>query len=330
MRTMTALYETRADAERVQAELQRLGIIDTDGTNLHDKDSSGFSGDAQTTDGNRGVWASDKGAFLPDEDRHFYEEGVRRGCYLLTVSVDEEKADDAHRILENSNAVNIDEREREYRKSGWAPAASSNETAATAMNTGAAPTGMAGRTSTGGTEERIPIVEEQLRVGKREVARGGVRVRSYVVEQPVHDSVNLREEHVSVERRPVDQSFAASGTAGALGDDAFQERDIEMTETGEEAVVGKETRVREELVVRKDVEERVQNIDDTVRHTEVEVDDRSQRLAASDTARGLGDEAIGNAKQGLGGLTGNERLRQEGLDQERRGESRKDKGRDRL
>jgi uncharacterized protein (TIGR02271 family) len=115
-------------------------------------------------------------------------------------------------------------------------------------------------------EERIPIVEEQLRVGKRETERGRVRVRSYIVETPVNETVALREEHVHVERRPVDQPLSA-------GDDAFRERTIEAVEHGEEAVVSKEARVREELVIRKDVEQRDEAISDTVRRTEVEVDD---------------------------------------------------------
>ena len=46
MRTMTAMFDNRADAERVQAELQRLGIIDTDGTGLHDKNTLGLGSDA--------------------------------------------------------------------------------------------------------------------------------------------------------------------------------------------------------------------------------------------------------------------------------------------
>ena len=45
-----------------------------------------------------------------------------------------------------------------------------------------------------------------------------------------------------------------------------------MTETAEEAVVAKEARVREELVIRKDVDQRVESIDDSVRRTEVDVE----------------------------------------------------------
>src|SRR5215208_5245795 len=64
-----------------------------------------------------------------------------------------------------------------------------------------------------------------------------VRVRSYVVETPVQEQVNLREEHVSVERRPVDR-------AASPGDNLFRERTIEAEERAEEAVVAKEARVK--------------------------------------------------------------------------------------
>jgi stress response protein YsnF len=90
-----------------------------------------------------------------------------------------------------------------------------------------------------------------------------------VVERPVEEQVNLREERVHVERRPV----SGTAQAGTLGSDAFQERTIEVEERGEEAVVSKEARVTEELVVRKDVDERTQTVSDTVRKTEVEVED---------------------------------------------------------
>lgn len=119
-------------------------------------------------------------------------------------------------------------------------------------------------------EERIPIIEEQLRVGKREVERGGARVRSYIEERPVTESINLREEHVEVERHPVDQALSAAELGGA---DAFQERNIEMRETAEEAVVAKEARVVEEVLVRKTADQHEEQVSDTVRRTKVDVDE---------------------------------------------------------
>ncbi len=125
---------------------------------------------------------------------------------------------------------------------------------------------MGDRAQAAGSDDVIPIVQEQLRVGKRQVQGGRVRVRSYVIETPVEEQVTLRQEHVEVERRPVDR---AVGT----GEDLFRERTIEANERTEEAVTSKEARVTEELVLRKNVEDRAQTVQDTVRRTEVEVDD---------------------------------------------------------
>jgi hypothetical protein len=50
-------------------------------------------------------------------------------------------------------------------------------------------------------EEVIPLAEEELQVGKRTVDRGTTSIRRYVVRKPVEESVTLRDETVSVERR---------------------------------------------------------------------------------------------------------------------------------
>jgi uncharacterized protein (TIGR02271 family) len=98
------------------------------------------------------------------------------------------------------------------------------------------------------------------------VDRGGVRVRSYVAETPVEEQIELREERVEVERRPVDQRVTDA-------DRLFQEQTIELSERAEEGVVGKEAVVREEMGLRKDVDARTETVRDTVRHTEVDVED---------------------------------------------------------
>lgn len=259
MPTFTAMYERREDAERVQAELGRLGIIDTDGAGIHDQQSTGLKSESQNSE-NEGFFGSLRDMFVSDEDSQTYGEGIRRGHYLLTVNTDEQNADRVHDMLENSNAVDVDEKASSWRNEGW-----TGGSAASAMGA----TGARAQTASRQVgEEHIPIVEEQLAVGKREVSSGGVRVRSYVQEKPVEEQVRLREEHVEVERRPVDQPVSEANLQG----DAFQEREIEMTETAEEAVVGKSARVVEEVVVKKDIGERTETIHDTVRRTDVEVD----------------------------------------------------------
>ena len=112
-------------------------------------------------------------------------------------------------------------------------------------------------------ENVLPVAKEELVVGKREVSRGGVRVYSYVRETPAEESVQLREERAVVERRPVDRP------AGA---EAFSEKSVEIRETAEEAVVTKRARVVEEVVVSKETTQREETIRDTVRSTDVRVE----------------------------------------------------------
>jgi uncharacterized protein (TIGR02271 family) len=122
-------------------------------------------------------------------------------------------------------------------------------------------------------DESIPIVEERLRVGKRDTSHGRVRVRAYTVEEPVSETVNLREDRVELERRPVDRAVTDADTA-------FRDRTVEAEEYVEEAVVSKEARVVEEVSLRKTSDTRQETVTDSVRHTEVEIDDER-----SDTPR---------------------------------------------
>lgn len=116
-------------------------------------------------------------------------------------------------------------------------------------------------------ETRLAVAEEQLMVGKREVQRGGVRVRSVVTERPVEQQVSLRDETIKVERRPVNRAPTAADT------NVFSEQAFELTETDEEAVVAKETRVIEEVVIGKTVEQRTETVRDTVRRSDVEIEE---------------------------------------------------------
>ena len=267
-RTVTALFDKRSDAEAAENRL-KASNVDAGHIRIHDQSTPGYSADTNSTHADVGMWASVKNAFLPDEDRHTYEEGVRRGGFLLTADVGEEHVDEAVKVLEEADTVDIDERSNQWRQSGWnAPAAAATGAATAAYGSEATrmktDTGYADTNATG--EQVVPIVEEQLVVGKREVDRGGARVRSYVTETAVHEQIKLRDEKINVQRRAVDRPITDA-------DDAFRERTIDMTATGEEAVVGKTARVVEEVVVSKTSSEHVEQIDDTVRRTDVEVDE---------------------------------------------------------
>jgi uncharacterized protein (TIGR02271 family) len=120
------------------------------------------------------------------------------------------------------------------------------------------------------TDQTIPIIEENINVGKRVVQTGGVRVKTNMVETPVEETVRLREEHVTIERNPVNKPL----TEGSFA--AFKESSIELTERAEVPVVSKEARVVEEISIGKEVNQREETIQDTVRKTEVDVEQLSK------------------------------------------------------
>jgi uncharacterized protein (TIGR02271 family) len=254
-RTITALFDTAEAAERAAYALAtRVG---------------GVRGEVYGA-GRTGELAA---LLIPRDDAAALHEHVRRGGAVLHAEVPDDRFEAAADALEAAGAADIDQREAAWRREGWTGAAAAAAASARRQDDfGTSPAAVEAATGSG-EEERIPIVEERLRVGKREVGHGRVRVRSYVVETPVQERVALREERVQVERRPADRPVAA-------GDDALRERTVEATESGEEAVVGKEARVTEEVVVRKQAEERTETVSDTVRRTEVEVEDERGRTGA--------------------------------------------------
>ncbi|MBD0324628.1 MAG: DUF2382 domain-containing protein, partial [Aldersonia sp.] len=124
-------------------------------------------------------------------------------------------------------------------------------------------------------EIRVPVVEEQLQVGKREVEVGEVEIRRRVVEEQQSVPVTLRREEVNV--REVDTPDRPL----RAGEDVFSEETIRVAVRGEEAVVAKETVVTGEVVVEKDVTQEQRTVSDTVRRTEVDFDEHYQQARAA-------------------------------------------------
>ena len=111
-------------------------------------------------------------------------------------------------------------------------------------------------------EEVIPVVKEELEVGKRATERR-YRVKSYVIEHPVEKQITVRDERVEIEHRPISRT----------GDLRMpQEREIEVVERHEEPFAEKRVTGNEEIVVRKEVVERPETVRGTVRETKVDVE----------------------------------------------------------
>jgi uncharacterized protein (TIGR02271 family) len=220
---------------------------------------------------------------VDEGEANTYAEGVRRGGTLISVNSPDERADSVVAIMRQHGAVEIDKRAAQWRDEGWTGFEPSARQAAFDSYTGDSSTratspsevtaehrpvstGSAGGGRGNQGEIAVPVVEEQLEVGKREVERGGVRVQSRVTETPVEENVELKEERVHVERRPVDYTFHGGES------DAFKESMIEIKEAYEELIVNKKARVVEEVVVGKDVEQHTETVRETLRRTDVEVE----------------------------------------------------------
>ncbi|MCS0615061.1 DUF2382 domain-containing protein [Massilia kyonggiensis] len=293
--TLVAVFDNRSDAQNAMDELLASGFT-RDNVYVSSADLSGTTTTTGTTLGTtheEGVGASIRhffeNLFGSDNDEHAtrYSSAVTAGQHVLTLTTTSEpEVERAADVIERFGPIDIDERHdlsgnaASLGTSAYQPQSSSTLQAGS-MQSGTQVGNLSGSLSDStlrsdslqrdtavertGDKAAIPVVQEEVRVGKRQVERGGVRVFSRMVETPVNETVSLREEHVSVERRPVDQPINPADVA------ALKDQTIELRETAEEAVVQKSARVVEEVVVGKEVSQRQENIQDTVRHTEVEV-----------------------------------------------------------
>ncbi len=262
-KTVVGLFETTAQAEKVKQtliadgyEAQQIRVHANDGA-MSSGDPSATASDKGYTDigsgGGTGIGEKVSSFFRNltggDEEAHeHYATGVNSGGALLTATVDDGDANQVASTLREYGARDISGGNQTPRTG--TPAANTDRSAMAQNVTG---------------ETAIPIVEEELVVGKREVDRGGVRIYSHMVERPVEADVTLRDERVNVERRAVNRPASAA-------DFGTGERTFEVRASGEEAVVGKNSRVVEEVMIGKETNQRTEAIRDTVRKTEVEVE----------------------------------------------------------
>ena len=289
--TVIGMFDNAAEAQQAVQKLTSKGFSrDNIDVTSGGAGVTGSSASTPSTEEESGVSKFFKNLFSDDDDTDKYTHVANRSQSIVTVHAQSsDEAEDAADILDDCGAVNVDERAASYGYSGAARTGFSADNSTTDY-TGA---GVAGYAATSGlstdrtTDDfesttnsaytnsdtdnttKIPIIEENLEVGKREVVRGGTRLRSRIVERPVEESLRLREETVHVNRNPVDRAATSEDLANFAG------REIEMTETAEVPVVNKEARVVEEISLGKEVSERTETVSDTVRKTEVDVEDLS-------------------------------------------------------
>lgn len=241
------LFDDMSKAQRAVDALQNQGF-ERDNIDLRSGAELIREGAAPASPEGTGFWDSIKHMFAGASGGEVSEgqvQGVRESDALVTVLADDGDAERAAQIIDDNGAEDIDSR----------------------VNPGStAAAGAAGAGTAAAGERRIPVAEEELRVGKRQVDSGGVRVRSRIIERPVEQDVALREERVEVERRPADRPAAVEGEG------AFQEQSFEVHARSEEPVVEKRARVKEEVTVKKESRQHQERVRDTVRSTDVQVE----------------------------------------------------------
>ncbi len=246
-RTVTALYDSRAEAEIARGRL--IAGIRTEATRIIAKDT---------------VAAVDTLQLAPDQAK-MYRDAISGGGHLLVAEIQagqdpkqvvrllEQSAGGAHAVAEPKPEAPTygfmgvtDERPAESELA--APVAAEPvappvvappmrpmpvkepEVSAPKVAT-PAPVAAARQPVQESPNSRI---DDELRIGMPNRARGGARVRSVIRETPAEEQVALSEEHVDVEHRPSERRVSFEDVkAGGL----LRERVFEIREMREEPVV---------------------------------------------------------------------------------------------
>jgi stress response protein YsnF len=252
MKTIIAAFCDRMEAQQALQYLQSRGVRDVQLLSYQDSNPIERLGTFN----------------VPDDRAQLYAEVMRRGAPLLVAHTE----DDARALaseLDRYGSLDIKAAEKRWRDEGW------DGHDATAMPYDAQACAQerellrqeSGIEARGPEGSELDVVEEKVNVGKREVSRGGVRIRTFVAERPIHEEVQLRDERIDVRRERVDEPIGPGAA-----DSTFTEDEFVVTARGEEAVVGKEARVVERVHLGKAVDTRTETIDETERRRDVEVE----------------------------------------------------------
>lgn len=233
--TSVCLFRSTEQLQTVVQELIHVGIPRTS------IDVITNNPDARYADGSKHLGAL-KDLNVTKEDMQLLHNAVHQGGVVLCVRSDRENIERAEEIFGKYDSPEVNEHFSEK------PPMSKTEDQ---IQTEAAV---------------IPVIEEELVIDKRATERGGVRIHGRVREESVEQQVSLLEEHVTVDRRPVDRP-ASPDEVAAMKDESF-----EVTETVEEPTVKKRAKVVEEVVVGKETSERTAHVREKVRKAEVKVE----------------------------------------------------------
>jgi uncharacterized protein (TIGR02271 family) len=269
---VVTVYDTLPHAEKAVTILKAAGYNDGDISVVNQRTLEDHGAD-DVEIREPGLWRRLFGSTVLDHEATVYGRAVENGGVVVTVRVASTDVPRVMGLLDTHNPVDVLKRAAMV---GALPAtlvakaaAGVGMASAAAAGASSAPVSATAKavaaTASPSPSDVIRLAEEQLNVGKRLVQDGSTRIRRFVTEKPVEASVTLHEEHAQVLRRAITDP-------GYIADVDWSDRTIEVTESAEQAVVSKNSRVVEEVVVRKEGTDRVETIKDKVRRQELEVE----------------------------------------------------------
>ena len=270
-KTVVGLFKDRSEVDSVLADLRKEGIS-KDSIKVVDQhelesDERLVGEEASRGEGIKGLLKRLFGtqSFMDFEHGSLHRDWIRNGGFLVAVNTDDSHSARVNEIMEGYDPDAIKRMTKtevtsESKRGTETLRAVSSQRSETIERA----TGIIGRD--GREEETIPVIQEEMHVGKRKVRRSSIRVIKHVTETPVEETIRLRDETVTIDRRPVDRIVGEGDIA------AFADSQVEMIETTEEPVVSKETHVIEEIRITKNVVDHEEKIRDKVRRTDIDIE----------------------------------------------------------
>lgn len=192
---LSAFFDSRSDAEDAVSRLKDADIS-KDAIRLVPGYEADGHAQNSASDDHKGIWASLEDFFFTDSDRLLYSEGLRHGGFLVSVTtVKEALYETAREILDDEGSVDLDERADQWRNEGWNETASTSDAAASTYDRNRSTLGISNEDTIAAetSDDTIKVVEENLRVGQREVKNGSVKVR-HSADRPLSDA-DITEPH---------------------------------------------------------------------------------------------------------------------------------------
>ena len=119
------------------------------------------------------------------------------------------------------------------------------------------------------TDDAMTRSEEELQVGTTQRETGRARLRKYVVEDEVTQTVPVRREEVRVEREPITDANVGDATDGP----AISEEEHEVVLHEEQPVAEKRAVPKERVRLDKETHTEEEQVSDTIRKEQIEVDE---------------------------------------------------------